>query len=385
MAGPGPRSARQVAKPRMSAIEPRATTSEIVVETCPFPSTPELERLWRDLESRAAPSFFLSWTWIGTWLEVTGLQPSVIMARLGGRLVGLALLNSRRRWRLGLSWPALSLNEVGHPEQDCIMIEDNGFLAERGTEAAVTKACLDHLAVSAPDWRELRLGGVPDRVHEDANRLGIPLRVEAKRPSHFVDLDVASGGWSLAAMSANARQQINRSLRLYRERGEPMLQRSSTIEDARARFVELESLHQRRWAAKGKPGAFDSAFFRSFHQALLARGFPSGTVDVLRITVGSQTLGLLYTFFYRGEAYAYQSGFSFGPDARLKPGLVAHLLAIDHCRGAGLRRYCLLAGDSRYKRTLATGSYDLYWLSLRRPDLVYRLERVARQIAGREP
>jgi len=369
----------------MSAIEPRPSGSELVVEIEPFSTAPKLEPVWRDLELRAAPSFFLSWLWIGTWLDVTRLAPAVIMARSGGRVVGLGLLNGTRRRRLGLSWPALSLNEAGDPEQDCIMIEDNGFLAERGSEASVSAACLEHLRASAPDWRELRLGGVPVTVADEAKRLGLPLRVEAMRPSHFVDAEVSSGVGPLTSMSANARQQVNRSLRLFRERGELTLRRSSTVDEALARFAELELLHQRRWAAKGKPGAFASPFFRTFHEMLLQRGYSAGAVDVLRIAAGAQTIGLLYTFFYGGEAYAYQSGFAFESDTRLKPGFVSHLLAIDHCRQAGIRRYRLLAGDSRYKRTLATGNYDLYWLSLRRPDLAFRLERLARRLTGREP
>lgn len=368
----------------MSAIESRTAVSDIAVEIGPSASLRTTELLWRELEARASPSFFLSWTWIGTWLETAGVEPMLMMARSGGRVVGLGLLNGKRRRRLGLSWPALSLNEVGSVEQDCIMIEDNGFLAERGIEASVTAACLDHLAAAVPDWRELRLGGVPSTTMESAAGLGLPLRIEAMRPSHYVDLSASSGDGALASMSANARQQVNRSLRLYRERGEMVLRPSHSMDEALARFAELELLHQRRWAAKGKPGAFGQPFFRRFHRALLERGHPAGAADVLRITVGARTLGLLYTFFHDGIAYAYQNGFEFETDARLKPGVVCHLLAIEHCRQAGLRRYCLLAGDSRYKRSLASGSYDLYWLSLRRPDLAFRLERLARRITGRE-
>ncbi|HYC14964.1 MAG TPA: GNAT family N-acetyltransferase, partial [Stellaceae bacterium] len=284
----------------MSAIESRSAASEIAVEIGPFASLRKTELLWRELETRADSSFFLSWTWIGTWLEEAEVKPAVIVARSGGRLVGLGLLNSNRRGRLGLSWPALSLNEVGSAEQDCIMIEDNGFLAERGAEAGVMAACLDHLTASEPDWRELRLGGVPSMLLEHAARLGLPLRIEAARPSHYVDVSASTGEGALASMSANARQQVNRSLRLYRERGELILRASPTTEEALARFAELEQLHQRRWAAKGKPGAFDAPFFRSFHRALLTHGRAPGNADVLRITAGTQTVGLLYTFFHGG-------------------------------------------------------------------------------------
>lgn len=348
-------------------------------------SISELEPLWSDLEARADPSFFLSWDWIRTWLEVSAARPLVVVARAGRGVVGLGLFNGTRRRRFGMAWPALALNETGRDEQDCIMIEDNGLLAERGLEAKVTSACLNHIATAVAEWREVRLSGVPKVVADAARMLGLPVRTEAQRVAHVVDMAAVSADGQLASLSANARQQINRSLRLYGERGAVTFERSPRLDVAMTRFGELEALHQQRWRAKGKPGAFGAPFFGRFHRALLARGFPRGTVDVLRVAAGSETIGLLHTFIYKNEAYAYQSGFSFERDARLKPGLVSHLLAIRHCRDLGLRRYRLLAGDGRYKRSLATGSYELYWLSVRRPSAAFRLEQLARRIAGREP
>ena len=369
----------------MSAPQLRSDQSDIVVTVEPFPSVPNLAVIWRELESRAAPSFFLSWTWIGTWLEVTQLEPAVVVARSSGRLVGLSLLNETRRGSLGLRWQMLSLNEAGRSEQDCIMIEDNGFLAETGMEARVTSSCLGYLVSSMPDWRELRLSGVPKGILETARSLHIPVRIEAERPSYFVDIGPGSVDGGLTHLSRNTRQQINRSARLYQVRGEVTLRRSATLDEGLARFSELEELHQRRWRAKGKPGAFAAPFFGQFHRALLTRGFAAGQVDVLRVAAASQTVGLLYTFFYGDGACAYQSGFEFESDPRLKPGLVSHHLAIESCREMGLRRYRLLAGDSRYKRSLATGSYELYWLSIRRPDFAFHVEKLARKVTGREP
>jgi CelD/BcsL family acetyltransferase involved in cellulose biosynthesis len=345
----------------------------------------QLEPLWSELEARADPLFFLSWTWIRTWLELSEAQPLVVVARAGGRVVGLGLFNAARRRRFGLARPALALNEAGRDEQDCVMIEDNGFLAERGLEAEVTSACLNHIAMAEAEWRELRLSGVPKGVVDAVAALGLPIRTEAQRLSHVVDMAAVSADGQLTSMSANTRQQINRSLRLYGDRGVVTCEYSAGLDVAMARFAELEALHQERWRAKGKPGAFGAPFFGRFHRALLMRGFPAGLVDVLRVSAGSETIGLLHTLIYKNEVYAYQSGFSFERDARLKPGLVSHLLAIRHCRDAGLRCYRLLAGDSRYKRSLATGSYELYWLSVRRRDMAFQLERIARWIAGREP
>jgi CelD/BcsL family acetyltransferase involved in cellulose biosynthesis len=359
----------------------RGTGIEVGVSR--FVSIAQLEPLWSELETRAEPSFFLSWTWIWTWFELTRVDPWVVVARAGERVVGLGILNPMRRGRFGLAWPALSLNEAGRNDLDCIMVEDNGFLAERGFETQVVSNGLSAVASSKLAWRELRLSGVPQLVADAVPAMGFAVRIEAKRTSHVVDLAAVGADGQLGSLSANARQQINRSLRLYSGRGAVTLEGSPNLETAMARFSELEVLHQRHWQAKGQRGAFGEPFFGRFHRALLTRGFPTGAVDVLRVAAGAETIGLLHIFIYRGEAYAYQSGFKFERDARLKPGLVSHLLAIRHCRDIGLRCYRLLAGDSRYKRSLATGSYDLYWISVRRPSVAFRLEQVARWIARR--
>ena len=114
-------------------------------------------------------------------------------------------------------------------------------------------------------------------------------------------------------------------------------------------------------------------------------GFPEGKADVLRVSAGAREIGYLYNFYYDNEVYAYQNGFEFDEDQRLKPGLVSHLLAFAHYRRLGARRYRFLAGDSRYKRTLSTGSYDLHWLVLERDDWLHRAEGAARRLRALLP
>lgn len=346
-------------------------------------SRTELEELWRGLEARASGGFFLSWSWIGTLLETSGAAPRVMTLWSGDELVGLGLLNEVDRWRWGMRRRCVALNETGRLDQDCIMIEDNGFLAAAGTEEAVARAALRHLVEAEPHWRELRLGGIARPLLEAAAQTSLPLALEAKRASPFVDLAAVGEDGVLTRLSRNARQQISRAIRLYEACGSLRLDPSADVGEAIARFGEMETLHQQRWQARGSPGAFAEPFFGRFHRALLAKGFPRGHVDVLRVAAGSEIFGYLHVFFYAGDAYVYQNGFRYDPDGRLKPGLVSHVLALRHCRQRGLRRYRFLAGDSRYKRSLSTDSYDLSWVVLRRPDLAWQLERLARHIARR--
>jgi len=368
------------ASPMLSSARAPDDGEALAVRFEAFGGISRLARLWCDLEARSAPPFFLSWIWIGAWLETVRATPLVLAVYARESCVGLGLVVPGSRSLFGLRRRALILHEVGDAAKDVSMIEDNGFLAARGYERAVAGAALRFLGANAPG--RIVASGVDDRVAEEARLAGWCSRVVASRPCPYRMLDPELGD-DLAQLSRNARSQIARSMRLYEVDGPLTVTPSSSLAEAHRRFDAMGRLHQQRWVAAGKPGAFAFPAFKEFHRRVLAAGFSTGSADVLRIAAGSSEVGYLYNFFYRDEVYAYQNGFAFGDDQRLKPGLVSHLLAFAHYRRLGARRYRFLAGDSRYKRTLSTGSYDLHWLVLGRDDWMHRAESLARHLRSR--
>ena len=86
---------------------------------------------------------------------------------------------------------------------------------------------------------------------------------------------------------------------------------------------------------------------------------------------------------HRGRVYAYQSGFRYSQDNRLKPGLVSHLEAIELNRRLGHEAYDFLAGDARYKRSLSNKSNELLWLVLQRRRMDFWLENRLRDLKAR--
>ncbi len=358
----------------------KKSTDGLEVRLENFVSAARLEPLWRELEARASRSFFLSWTWIGAWLETSGAKPVTLAVYCQDRCVGLGLLVRGSRLQLGFRRPTLFLHETGEPAKDVAMIEDNGFLAERGFEMAVTRAALHH-AYRADD-AQIVVGGVPDWLADEAREAGWHDRIIVTRPCPYRVLDPSNSD-DLAQLSRNTRSQISRSLRLYESHGSLAITPSATLSEARDRLAAMADLHQQRWVAAGQPGAFALPIFEEFHQRVLARGFAAGEADVLRITAGAHEIGYLYNFYCDNEVYAYQNGFHFADDQRLKPGLVSHLLAFAHYRRGGATRYRFLAGNSRYKRSLSTGSYDLHWLVLERDDWRRQVEGLARRLRAR--
>lgn len=328
--------------------------------------------LWKELESRADNSFFQSWAWVGCLAAQRFSRPVLLQAREDDITIALGLFNHRRRF----GGSELLLNESGTPEYDAVFVEHNGFLIEQGRSRALLAACLERVLTARIGRlrrhkpRRLVLGGVPALylAAEEGGRYRAVIR--ARRSAPFVDLLAlrAEGEEYLARLSANTRYQLKRSRRRYAAEGPLTLTRAGSAEEALDFLARLADLHQRYWIGRGKPGAFAGAGFQRFHQALIERAFPSGGIDLLRIGCGERAIGYLYNFRYKGSVSAYQSGFDYGAAGiHQKPGLTCHNLAIEHYLANGAIRYDFLAGDDRYKLSLATGTLPLYWLAAKRP------------------
>jgi CelD/BcsL family acetyltransferase involved in cellulose biosynthesis len=306
---------------------------------------------WRDLETRSNGSFFQSWTWVGCLAAERFTAPVLVEARDGDTTVALALFNRHGN--------TLHLAESGEPALDRIYVEWNGILCTAGREAELTAACLR--AAGGP---VLVLNGI-DSLTLDAARRAYPLvRVARTQSAPYADLAALrrSGTGYLDSRSANTRAQLRRSARAFGSLGPLTLSRAETLEAALDALDAMAPLHQATWQARDATGCFAVPFFRRFHVALIATGLPRGEIDLLRVTAGGRIVGILYNFCYRGRVLAYQSGFDYRWGGnRFKPGLTCHHLAIERAVAAGRDRYDFLAGESRYKTSLASGTEALYW------------------------
>jgi CelD/BcsL family acetyltransferase involved in cellulose biosynthesis len=315
---------------------------------------------WRDLEQRSDGSFFQSWTWVGCFAAERFSDAVLVEAAEAGRTVALGLFNRVRR-RIGPS--TLFLGENGTAELDSPYVEQNGILTEAGRDAHLTALCLHSLAAA----HDVVLSGVGAPVLTAARLASGLVLTRRSQASPFIDLAAirCSGGDYLAGRSANTRQQIRRSDRFYERNGGVTLKRADSVRRAHTMLDRMAELHQAVWEARGKSGSFSAPFFRRFHDALIEAGVPRGEVALLEISCGETTIGLLYNFIWKGRMSAYQSGFVYQPDeGQAKPGLTCHHAAIRAALDQGLDVYDFLAGDDRYKRSLANHSQPQFWLEV---------------------
>jgi CelD/BcsL family acetyltransferase involved in cellulose biosynthesis len=331
---------------------------------------------WEALEARAEASVFQSWAWVGCLAAERYEAPLLVRAEAGGACVGLALFN-----RAG---GALHLHESGDPARDRPFIEHNGPLVARGGPPG-TRGAMLAAALRAAGGGGLRLSGVPADLPAEAGGVIWHAR---PRPAPWVDLDAvrAAGGDWLATLSANARAQMRRSDRLIAEAGPIAAQEATSPEEASRFLDELMALHAARWDGRGQGGAFATPFLRRFHAVLVQRLLARGMLELLRVTAGGSLVGVLYNLRRGGMVSAYQSGWAAAQDPQRKPGLACHHQAIRRALARGDRGYDFLAGEARYKTSLANASRDLVWatvvprLSLR--GLVARMARRGGAAAG---
>jgi len=348
-------------------------------------SLSELKECWSALEEKADNSFFNSWFWIENWLFSLpeNYRPVLLSVRQGAETVGLGFLMHRNLVRhLCFPYRAYFLHESGDESVDQLTIEHNGFLVKEGREQEVLKTIAGHFYGSLSDWDEIYFGGVKEGLHSTMSEAFASPDSESlivkEEAGYFVNLDALSeeGVDYLDRASRHARKHIRRSLKYH---GNVEVNKASSCEDALEIFKELRDFHQERWQARDLQGSFSSDFMLNFHERLIRNCYDNGYVDLLRICSESETIGCLYNFLYADRVVCYQSGINYS-QPKHHPGLLTHYVAVEHYQQQGFKLYDFLAGESRYKRELATDSYKMFWLVVQRKRLKFLIEEVLRKI-----
>lgn len=349
-----------------------------------IPDLSQLEAQWIQLETVAKPSYFLSWGWVGTWLRwlPDSIDPKLLAVKRNGDTVGLALLVKKRQTRRGLVLPSnmIFVNETGDPDYDLLTIEYNGLLLHPLYARESATACLDCLHKQHQNWDELIV-----RAADSNNQMVNPtffaheslhLKITRTLPSWFVDLNWIreTNKPYIENLSSNTRYQIRRAVRECEKLGNIEFSYAQTAEEALKYLSGMIELHQAYWTGKGENGCFANPLFLKFHQRLIRERFELCEIQLVRITLGSNVLGYLYSLVSNGHVNFYQCGFNYQLGAKLKPGLIAHYKAIEYNMVNGNSVYNFLAGNDRYKRSLSTDKQTLLWVSIQKNRLRFRLE-----------
>jgi hypothetical protein len=330
---------------------------------------------------------YLAPLWAKTWVEVFGprLDPHQFIVRdPDGAAIGTGLLTRTVRRHAMVAHSRLHLNTDGEPAADSVVVQHNAVLSVAGQEGTVANALARCVTDQGTD--EFRAAGVSEaEVRRNIEAFDGWIPDTEWREAPYVDLDRlrADGGDHLRSLSPNTRQQLRRSLAMYRRRGDIVLEAAQTADDAEQMLRELIALHNARWHARGGGGGFASPLRRQFHTAFVRAGVTTGNAQLLRVRVAGETIGVLYNLVANGRVNFYQSGLRYEDDRHLKPGMVVHHLAIMHNLGEGHAEYDFLTsgpGAGRYKTSLANSRRQLALLTLYRPGARRTFFTVARAV-----
>lgn len=347
-----------------------------------------IEGDWQALaQAHAEVPFFMGRDWVGTWLEVFGevCAPHVLSMRRGGQWVGAGLFCERHERRGPVPVRALYLHTAGEDPSEGVCVEYDELLVHPEAEEAQSVWVAREVGASGVD--EVVAGGVTEASLARLARALPSWKLETRWSSDpFVDLRAlrsAGTDYRKGVLSRSTRTLVGRSLRAYEEEGPITTEFATDAASAGAMLDELIELHQAAWIGRGRGGAFASERNRAFHARLVARAFGSGSIQLVRVRVGDETIGLLYSFVDRGRVFFYQSGLRYREGNRFRPGLVTHTCAIERCLAEGFDEYHFLAGDEttpRYKTSLSNAERRLAWAVFQRPGWKSELIRGLRRV-----
>jgi len=336
----------------------------------------------------------LSPLWILAWWRVFGGEGRrslrVGMVRASGRLVGMLPLVSRRVWHHGVPFRRLEALPSGEAEEDEIFSEYIGLVAARGAEDEVARASVRALSEGTfGPWHELVLPAMdgsrraPLALAEALERAGAMVHVRERSRCPYVPLPGSFEAY-LKSLSSSRRYLVNRSIRDFEGfSGGPVLLRVARTEpELREARKTLERLHEARWMAEGASGVFASPSFCAFHDAVMPELFRRGALEVSELIAGGEPVAALYNLVWNDKVYFYQSGRRADLPRKLRPGIVAHALAIRAAIEAGRREYDFLAGDARYKMDLALATRPLLEVRAAQKTLREAVREGARRAAS---
>jgi len=357
------------------------------VNLTPFKHSGELKEEWLDLEQRADCPFFLSWTWISSWLEVNAPCCHILRVSFDGQLVGLGLI-TRSDLSAFNRFPSsrIHLHQMGNTTQDQVWTEYNGFLYDSEHRSQSIKAGLNFLQSSFPAWDELVIGAITKseagfiEMHSGLERhdlwqsatFGVNLKQLAEKQTDY-----------LSSLSRNTRYQIRRSIKRYEKQGGLTLSYASSCSQALEYLNEVAPFHLNRWGSSVEGSGFANSNFVQFHQTLIKNAWGENQIDFIKLTCKDRVVGYFYNFKYRGKVYFYLSGLVKENDPCLKPGLSGHALSIQRYIDDDYQYYDFMGGNERYKASLGDKHDDLFQVAYQKPRLKFKAEHLLRYIKKR--
>lgn len=345
-------------------------------------SNKDAAALWLEVEQLVQPTFFHSWTWVGSWLELIIPIACVYLFCFyhQGSIKSVCCLTKNRASRKKgmVSVVQLQLNEYLKKNYNLVN-GYNGILVAPGFERLAWNYFFQAAEKFDSSWDEIAIGPVCDtgaRYCFDTNRnLGQVIDKNFFEFKKDLDPSMAEQSVLLDTFKRKSRQQMKQTLVAFSEWGEAKVELAKDIQEAEYFFDQMGLLHTQRWNKVDKKGSFGNPVWVNFHKQLIRRNFGHGCIQMLKVSVGDKVLGYLYGHLYKGCVYMHQTGFLQLEDNRLRAGCLSHFLAMQANAANGVRSYNFLPDfEESYKKFFVNQGAPVYWIHLRRNRWKFNFE-----------
>jgi len=330
---------------------------------------------WQDLEKRAESNVFLSWSWIGHWLEIIKGKVFLVEALVNGQIVGLGLFVEKSRNIFGLfpikQW---HLHRTGDTQQDQIWIEHNDFLLDTNISDSVREEMIKAIFSFDPLLQEVIIGlSTSDTLMKFAKPFedkSLKLRTLINTLAYRVETKKT---YLNEVLSKNSRSQVKRSEKLLNQLGDLDFYVLTQVEDVKLALEDISKIHIERWQNTIQGSGFTNSSFNKFHRLMITEN-RNNIAQVSVLSLNKKPIGYLLNYIYKDKAYFYLSALTTFDENKIKVGLTLHTKAIQYYIDNGIYSYDFLGGDARYKKSLSNKQYELSLGCFQRNHLLLKLE-----------
>ncbi len=310
----------------------------------------ELKGKWNQLLERSSePNIFLTWEWLYTWWEFYSPRYQlyiILVLDQEDNPRGIVPLCSTCFSPLKLK----TLRFLGTEE---VCSDHLDFIFKKGEEEKLIRIFLQYLESHLTEWDLLDLTD----LREDSLVLPSILNwAKGKNYPYSSELwticpyAVLSSNWEsfLQELSANARKDIRRQLRLFEESKDIRYSIVQNKNEVIPAMEKLFHLHTKRWASLGEEGVFQRKRFNQFHKKISEVFFDKGWLLLSSLSAAHRNIAIHYDYQFSNKIYAYQSGFD--PEwENFSAGTVSLALIIRQAISQGIKEFDFLRGDAPYK------------------------------------
>jgi CelD/BcsL family acetyltransferase involved in cellulose biosynthesis len=293
---------------------------------------------------------FRSWAWLATWWRHYGASSELYVLGVfdHGELVGIAPW-----YRTVTRQHGRTLRLLGDTE---VCSEYGTILCQPGRDQAVAAALADWLlGVGHHDRWDIAEISV---THPD-DPMSISFGRQMAERGCRVHSRPGAGCWRvtlpsswddyLRLLSRDRRKKLRRMVRKYVDNGRAVWHTADTPEQLAVAQGILIDLHQRRRNTLGQPGCFAWPRYRAFHEEVLPALMRESNLGLHWVEFEGQPIAAEYHLLGHDVLYCYQGGIE-PKHARLSPGQIATVFALQRAIEQGFRVFDFLRGDEPYKR-----------------------------------